>query len=95
MHNPPAIAPLGECRSNNDVFRALAARMGFEPELFPDDETLIREVLDGGPTRRRGSPSNASKPRARSGSTSPSVTPRSPTASSPRPRASASSTPSG
>jgi anaerobic selenocysteine-containing dehydrogenase len=50
MLNPPAIAPRGECRSNNDVFRALAARLGFEPGLFPDDETLIREALDGGPT---------------------------------------------
>jgi anaerobic selenocysteine-containing dehydrogenase len=50
MYNAPAIAPLWECRSNNDVFRALAAAMEFEPELFPDDETLIREVLDGGPT---------------------------------------------
>jgi anaerobic selenocysteine-containing dehydrogenase len=50
--NNPAIAPRGECRSNNDVFRALAAQLGFEPELFPDDETLIREVLDGGPTLR-------------------------------------------
>ncbi|MBV8314147.1 MAG: molybdopterin oxidoreductase family protein [Planctomycetaceae bacterium] len=49
MLNPPAIAPRGECRSNNDVFRALAARLGFEPGLFPDDETLIRELLDGGP----------------------------------------------
>jgi anaerobic selenocysteine-containing dehydrogenase len=50
MYNPPAIAPLGECRSNNDVFRALASRMAFEAELFPDDETLIREALDGGPS---------------------------------------------
>ena len=49
MLNTPAIAPRGESRSNNDVFRALAARLGFEPELFPDDETLIREALDGGP----------------------------------------------
>jgi anaerobic selenocysteine-containing dehydrogenase len=50
MLNPPAIAPRGDCRSNNDVFRALAGRMGFDPKDFPDDETLIREVLDGGPT---------------------------------------------
>ena len=50
MLNTPAIAPRGECRSNNDVFRELARRLGFEPELFPDDETLIREVLSGGET---------------------------------------------
>jgi anaerobic selenocysteine-containing dehydrogenase len=50
QYNPPAIAPRGECRSNNNVFRALARRLGFEPALFPDDEILIREVLDGGPT---------------------------------------------
>jgi len=49
MHNPPAIAPRGECRSNNDVFRALAARLGMPDELFPDDDTLIRTLLDGGP----------------------------------------------
>jgi anaerobic selenocysteine-containing dehydrogenase len=50
MYNTPAIAPRGQCRSNNDVFRALAGRLGFERELFPDDETLLREILDGGPT---------------------------------------------
>jgi anaerobic selenocysteine-containing dehydrogenase len=52
MLNRPAIAPLGESRSNNDVFRALAGRLGFEAGLFPDDRTLIREVLDGGPSLR-------------------------------------------
>jgi anaerobic selenocysteine-containing dehydrogenase len=50
MYNPVAIEPLGECRANNEVFRALARRLGFEPELFPDDEALMREALDGGPT---------------------------------------------
>lgn len=47
--NEPAVAPPGECRSNNDVFRALASRFDFAPALFPDDETLIAEALDGGP----------------------------------------------
>lgn len=48
MLNTPAIAPLGECRSNNDVFRALAGWMGFEPELFPYDDALIAAALAGG-----------------------------------------------
>jgi anaerobic selenocysteine-containing dehydrogenase len=52
MLNEPSIAPIGEARSNNDVFRALAGRLGFEAELFPDDDTLIRQGLDGGPTLR-------------------------------------------
>jgi anaerobic selenocysteine-containing dehydrogenase len=52
MYNPRAIEPRGDCRSNSDVFRALAGRLGFEPDLFPDDETLIREALDGGPSLR-------------------------------------------
>ncbi len=30
----PAISPLGECRSNFDVFRALAQRLGFSEECF-------------------------------------------------------------
>jgi len=34
-----AIAPLGECRSNVEVFRALALRMGFEEDCF-------RETVD-------------------------------------------------
>jgi anaerobic selenocysteine-containing dehydrogenase len=44
--NSPAIAPLGEAKSNNDVFRLLARRMGFEPELFAvRDEELAAEAL--------------------------------------------------
>ena len=50
MHNPAVIPARGECRSNNDVFRAMAARLDFEPTLFPDDETLMREALGGGPS---------------------------------------------
>jgi anaerobic selenocysteine-containing dehydrogenase len=41
--NRPAIAPVGQSRSNTDMFRALAARMGFdEPCLADSDETLCR-----------------------------------------------------
>lgn len=44
--NVPAIAPLGESRCNTDVFRGLAQRLGFEPELFKvPDEQLARELL--------------------------------------------------
>ncbi len=50
LHNSAAIAPRGECRANNDVFRGLAQRLGFESEFFPDDDQLTREALDGGPT---------------------------------------------
>ncbi len=45
--NEPAIAPLGEAKSNTDVFRLLARNMGFEPELFDvTDEDLARQALD-------------------------------------------------
>src|SRR5262249_56336907 len=45
--NPPAIAPLGEARPNTEVFRLLAAAMGFEPELFQvSDEELARQALN-------------------------------------------------
>jgi anaerobic selenocysteine-containing dehydrogenase len=41
--NQPAIAPLGESRPNTAVFRALAARLGFDDPCFSDDdETLAR-----------------------------------------------------
>jgi anaerobic selenocysteine-containing dehydrogenase len=43
----PAMAPAGEARSNQDVFRALAARMGFEEPCFEEsDDDLIRTLLD-------------------------------------------------
>ena len=42
-----AIEPLGEARSNVDMFAALAKRMGFEEVAFDDDaETLIAQALD-------------------------------------------------
>lgn len=50
--NTPAIAPLGEAKSNNDVFRLLARKLGFESELFDvSDEDLARQALvpRGGP----------------------------------------------
>ena len=49
MYNPAAISPLAESRSNNDVFRALADKLGFEADLFPDDDALIDVALQGGP----------------------------------------------
>jgi anaerobic selenocysteine-containing dehydrogenase len=45
--NEPAIAPLGEAKCNTDVFRLLARRMGFEPELFEvTDEQLAAQALE-------------------------------------------------
>jgi anaerobic selenocysteine-containing dehydrogenase len=42
----PAIAPLGEAKTNNDVFRLLARKLKFEPELFePSDVELAAEAL--------------------------------------------------
>ena len=44
--NRPAIAPLGQARPNTQVFRELAARMGFaEPCFLDDDETLCRAAF--------------------------------------------------
>jgi anaerobic selenocysteine-containing dehydrogenase len=50
-----AIAPLGEARCNSDVFRALAARMGFDDECFrATDDELIAEALKGDDPWMRG-----------------------------------------
>ncbi|HEX6288750.1 MAG TPA: molybdopterin-dependent oxidoreductase, partial [Herpetosiphonaceae bacterium] len=45
--NEPAIAPLGESLPNTEVFRRLAARMGFDDPCFRDsDEDMVRQVLE-------------------------------------------------
>jgi anaerobic selenocysteine-containing dehydrogenase len=42
-----AIEPLGECRSNVDLFRTLAERMGFEDECFRETvDAMIDRALD-------------------------------------------------
>jgi anaerobic selenocysteine-containing dehydrogenase len=42
-----AIEPVGECRSNTDVFRALAAKMGLPGECLRDsDDDMIDQALD-------------------------------------------------
>jgi anaerobic selenocysteine-containing dehydrogenase len=47
MLNEPAVAPLGQARSNAEIFRALAARMGFDDACFSDrDETMARGAFD-------------------------------------------------
>ena len=44
--NRPAIQPLGEARSNAQIFRDLAARMGFADPCFADsDEALCRQAF--------------------------------------------------
>ncbi|MEX0728393.1 MAG: molybdopterin-dependent oxidoreductase [Planctomycetaceae bacterium] len=46
LANQPAIAPLAEAKPNTEVFRQLAARLGFESELFDvSDEELARVAL--------------------------------------------------
>ena len=48
LANNPAIAPLGESLPNSEVFRRLAARLGFDEPCFRDsDEELCRTALRG------------------------------------------------
>jgi len=45
--NRPSIAPLGESKPNSEIFRLIAARMGFpEPCFRDDDERIIRDSLE-------------------------------------------------
>jgi len=47
--NLPAVEPPGECLSTTEIFRRLAARMGFdEPALQDSDEQLARTLLGSG-----------------------------------------------
>jgi anaerobic selenocysteine-containing dehydrogenase len=44
--NEPSIAPLGDAKPNTQIFRELAAAMGFsEPCFADDDEALLRHAL--------------------------------------------------
>lgn len=44
--NQPSIDPLGEALPNSEIFRRLAARMGYDDPCFHDDDvTLIRQAL--------------------------------------------------
>ena len=45
--NERAIEPLHEAKCNSEVFRLMAARMGFEEECFSDsDEDIARQAID-------------------------------------------------
>jgi anaerobic selenocysteine-containing dehydrogenase len=47
--NEPAVAPRGQAKSNSEIFRQLAARMGFDEPCFNDsDETLTMQAFNGG-----------------------------------------------
>ncbi|GAB4217512.1 MAG: molybdopterin oxidoreductase family protein [Roseiflexaceae bacterium] len=47
QYNHPAIAPLGECKSNWDVMRLLAGAMGYtEPWLHESAEEVLRGIVD-------------------------------------------------
>jgi anaerobic selenocysteine-containing dehydrogenase len=53
--NRPAIEPLGECRSNTQVFRDLAARMGLtDTRLFETDDALMEQAFNWSHPRLEG-----------------------------------------
>jgi anaerobic selenocysteine-containing dehydrogenase len=57
--NRPAIAPLGEAKPNTQIFRELAARMGFSEACFQDDDLALcaaayGDKIDFGELMERG-----------------------------------------
>jgi anaerobic selenocysteine-containing dehydrogenase len=55
LGNNPAIAPVGESLPNSEVFRRLAARMGFEEACFRDsDEDICRTALASSSANMKG-----------------------------------------
>jgi anaerobic selenocysteine-containing dehydrogenase len=55
LWNEPAIAPLGEALGNTELFRRLAARMGFDDPCFQDsDEDMARQLLESDHPRLHG-----------------------------------------
>jgi anaerobic selenocysteine-containing dehydrogenase len=52
MANNAAIAPLGEAKPNTEIFRLLAARMGFADPCFTEsDDAIAAQAFDKGDTR--------------------------------------------
>ena len=45
--NRPAIAPLGQARSNSDIFRQLAHRLGFDEPCFAEDDLSLCHAAFG------------------------------------------------
>jgi len=94
-----AIAPLGECRSNVELFRDLALRMGFDDHCFRQSEDemidlaldstdpwlqgMSREVLEAGPVRLRFGGSAAPPAEPRSAGQPEAAVPADPDAQSP------------
>lgn len=47
LANNPAITPLGEAKSNTEIFRLLAARMGFDDDCFKEtDDAIAGQAFD-------------------------------------------------
>jgi anaerobic selenocysteine-containing dehydrogenase len=60
LRNDPAIAPLGEAKPNTQIFRELAAAMGYDDPCFADDDeklarTAFNDQVDAGALRTQGS----------------------------------------